>query len=348
MKRHLLDYRYTYHAEYFRWKGRIKQHAYLTGIQPVAIAEVEPADAPVAYRVLSSEPDFRPSYEVRAFDGSLWWPINSYGNPLEPAAFLALAASNWERASRVLDPMHRTYYVDGIPIEEFLAETRVSKGRFVSDREQQAKQAERDASKVIFCGDRVLVDAGDPVWYAVLDEDARCFNLSIGHSDLDRVCLDQKYGVGFFTPGPDRGVRIRCGRLSQAFGLDEMSFALQTIADLNCAFRIDSEIVPLSARVPGPAAELCVRASAQHLRNIAGWRPDLRRAMPELERASAKTRSDFDSDALMLRHLVGRPDPVLRNAHAQLVAEARQVLDRLDSLQPLAEEDEAALSMLGI
>jgi hypothetical protein len=69
--------------------------------------------------------------------------------------------------------------------------------------------------------------------------------------------------------------------------------------------------------------------------------------MPELRDTSSNSRSDIDSDTLMLRHFVGRPDPVLRNDHAQLVAEARQVLDRLDSFASLAEEDEAALSTLG-
>jgi hypothetical protein len=202
---------------------------------------------------------------------------------------------------------------------------------------------------VIFCENRVLVDAGDPVWYAVLDERVRRFNLFIGHSDLDRSHSDRPHGAGFFTPGPDRGVRIGCGRLSHAFGLGEMSFALQTIADLNYGFRLGSEIVALSDHVPGPAGEPCVRASAQYLRDIARWRPDLRKATPELQDTSrAEARSDIRSDTVLLQSFVSPGDPALRNGHARLVVDARKVLDRLAPHEPLAEADEAALSTLGV
>jgi hypothetical protein len=201
---------------------------------------------------------------------------------------------------------------------------------------------------VIFCGDRVFVEAGDPVWYAVLDESDRRFDLFISHSDLDRAHSDRRHGAGFYTTGPDRSVRIRCGRLSLAFGLGEMPLALRTIADLNCAFRFASEIVALSNHVPGPAAELCVRASAQHLRYVFRWNENHRNAMPELpDTVRAEDRFDIRSDIILLRSFVAREDSAPRNGNAQLVADARKVLDRLASHEHLAKEDEAALSGLG-
>jgi hypothetical protein len=83
MKKHLLAYRYSYRAEYIRWRGRKNRPVYLTGVQPVEIVEVDPLEAPVAYRIASSEPGYRAAYEVRSFNGSLWWPVADYGNPLE-------------------------------------------------------------------------------------------------------------------------------------------------------------------------------------------------------------------------------------------------------------------------
>jgi hypothetical protein len=53
MKKHLFDYRFTYRAEYVRWKGKKKRLVFLTGVQPIEIVEVDPVDAPLAYRVLS-------------------------------------------------------------------------------------------------------------------------------------------------------------------------------------------------------------------------------------------------------------------------------------------------------
>jgi hypothetical protein len=351
MKTHLLDYRYTYRAEYVRWGGRKTRPVYLTGTQPVEIVEVDPAEAPVAYRISSGEPNYHEGNEVRSFNGSLWWPVSDYGNPLAKSAFLSLVTTDWERASRVLDPMHRTYYLDAETFDEFLARTKVSDGKFASDRELQAKQAEWDASRIIICGDQVLVDAGDPVWYAVLDEAAARVDLVVGHSDLDRSHVDRPHGAGFFTPGPDRNVRIACGRLSLVFGLEEISSALSTFTELGHEFRFVSEIVALSGHAPAPAAaaELCVRASAQHLREIAWLKPDLRKAMPELADTSrADDRTDLRSDRSLLQKFVGLDVPALRRDHARWIAEARKVLDRLATHEPLAEEDEAALGRLAI
>jgi hypothetical protein len=349
LKKHLFDYRFTYRAEYVRWRGKKKRPVFLTGVQPVEIVEVDPADALLAYRILSDGPGCRQAHEVRSFNGSLWWPVFDNGNPLTPSAFLALAATDWNRASHVLDPMRRTYYLDASSVEVFMAHRRVSEGKFWSGHEQQANQAAWDASRMIFCGDRVLVEAGEPVWYAVLDERAGRFDLLVGHSDLDRSHADRPHGAGFFTAGPDRNARIACGRLSLAFGLGE-TFAQQTISDLGHDFRFGSEIVALSERVPAPgaAAKLCVRASAQDLREIAWMNPDLRRAMPELADTSrAHERTDLDSDTLLLRHFVGRDVPALRRGHAQRVADACKVLDRWAAYEPLAERDEAALAALG-
>jgi hypothetical protein len=349
MKKHVFDYRFTYRADYVRWRGTKNRPVYLTDVQPVELIEVDPGDAPVVYRIVVPHESHREVHEVRRIGGSLWWPVLNYGNPLEKSEFFSLAANDWERTSRVLDPMHRTYYLGAETLDDFLGRRRVSKGRFRSDREQQAAQAQRDASRIIFCEDRVFVEAGDPIWYAVFDRRARRFDLVIGHSELDRSHVDRPHGAGFFTPGPDRHARIDCGRSSLAFGLAEMPLALRTLADLSCEFRFGSEIVALSDHVPGPAAELCVRASAQHLREIAWMRPNLRNAMPELaDRSRANARSDIRSDAELLGHFVSREHPALRIDHASEVAAARKALDRLAAQEPLAEQDEAALSALGI
>ncbi|MBM7486107.1 MULTISPECIES: hypothetical protein [Bradyrhizobium] len=344
----IFQYRFTYRAEYFLWKGKKKRPVFLTALQPVEIAEVDPAAAPPAYRILSEDRGYRETHEVRSFGGMLWWQIFDHADPLTPAAFLALASANWERASRVLDPTSRTYYLDASSAEVFLAQRRVSKGKFWPECEPQERQAKHDASKLMFCGDYVYVAAGDPVWYAICDEAAGRVDFVIGHSDLDRYYLDRPYGVGFFTPGPDRKNRISCGRRSHVFGLDEVSSALPALAESGHEPRFGSEIVSLSEHHPraSAAAELCVRASAEHLREIAWRKPELRKAIPELEDTSRDGQTDLPADKSLLARFV-ESRPALRKPYEQPIVEAQAVLDRLARHECLADDDEAALASLG-
>jgi hypothetical protein len=345
------DYRFTYRIKYVVWRGRKSRPAHLTGVQPVEIVEVDPADAPIAYRITTS-PHNQP-HEVRAFGGSLWWPVlNRDLSPLEVPAFLRLADADWWEASRVLDPLRRTYYLDGSSSEEFCGRTRLSEDarKFDdSDRKIQATQAEWDASNVIFCGDRVLFNGGDPIWYGMRDDKARCVDLEIGHSDLDRLYFDHSLGFGFMTPGPDRKQRIASAAASFAFGLGEKDFALGLIADLGYEVTCYSDYTALSDHIAGHSAALCVRASALNLREFARSDPELRRAVPELEDTSrANARSSLRADQNLLRHFVSRSYRGHYLNKKDRIASAHKALDRLALLEPLAEEDDAAIAMLGI
>ncbi|MGO4510171.1 hypothetical protein AB4Z51_24455 [Bradyrhizobium sp. 2TAF36] len=346
------DYRFTYRVTYVVRRGRRSRPAYLTGVQPVEIVEVDPAEAPLAYGITTS-PYNGQHHEVRAFGGSLWWQMfDRSGNPLEVSAFIQQAGADWWKVSRVLDPLRRTYYVDQArTLKEFLEGRVLSKDEKKfddSNREVQAKQAERDASNVIFCGGRVLFNGGDPVWYANRDDVSRRVDLEIGHSDLDRLYYDHKLGRGFMTTGPDRKERITCASTSFAFGLDEKDLALAVIDDLGYEVNCHSESTAFSDHVPSSSAALCVRASAQNLRDIACWHPEMRRDLPELKDASRTSPpSTLRADQELLRRFVSLSYRWQFGDHADRVDAARKALDRLEAFEPLSEIDEEALSMLG-
>ena len=84
---------------------------------------------------------------------------------------------------------------------------------------QQAAKAHRDASRIMFCQGRVLVDAGEPVWYVVPGQNARDdLDLLVGHSSLD-----WRESAGYFTPGPHRHVRLASAFHGRAFGPESSS-----------------------------------------------------------------------------------------------------------------------------
>lgn len=343
-------YHFTYRATYVVQGGRRVRPAYLTGVQPVEITEVNPKDAPLVYKI-TTFPHNQP-HEVRAFGGSLWWPVlDRGGNPLKASAFLQQADADWWEASRVLDPLRRTYYLEAPSLTAFMESHSLSKDdkKFIdADRVVQAKQAERDASNVIFCGDRVLFNGGDPVWYAMRDDKTRRVDLEIGHSDLDQLYHDPSLGNGFMTPGPDRQARIASASTSFAFELGEKELALAVIDDLGFEAACHSKYAALSDHVPVSSAVLCVRASAQNLRDIARWHPEMRRDLPELKEASrAGPPSTLRADQELLRRFVSHSARWQFGNHADRVEGARKALDRLAASEPLAEVDEDALSMLG-
>ncbi|MDX3965525.1 MAG: hypothetical protein QHD01_02860 [Bradyrhizobium sp.] len=340
----IFDYRFTYKAEYVRWKGKKRRTVFLNGIKAVEIEEVDSAAAPAAYRIRHDLGGHEDTHDVRSFKGALWWPVFLHKDPLTPSRFLALASSDWDRASRLLDPMSRTFYLNASSADAFMAQRRVSPGKFWSEIEPQEKRAEEDASKLLFCEDRVFVAAGDPLWYANLDQGARRYEVAIGHSDLDRSYMDRPYGVGFFTPGPDRKTRIECGRRALVFGLDEISM-LPHLVEPGNEIKFLSEIVSPGSHNPRApaAAELCVHASAENLRQIAWKRPELRKKVPELDDRSPGDKPTLLGDKSLLLAFIGR-QATLPERYETLIEEVRTVLDRLAVHEPLAEEDDEALA----
>lgn len=330
-----LEYHFTYRLRY-RPRGKRKWwRGQVSDMQPVEIVEIAAAEAPVVYRIRTTLPGLLRTCEVRSFGGALWWPVYDNDKPLTPTAFMSMAKTNWNRASALLDPMRRTYSYSNAPSLQKFLEVHVPRETDDSQRELQAKQAERDAAAIIFCANRVLVSAGDPIWYAVWDNSDK-FDLVVGHSCLDRVYKDGPHGNGFLTGGPDRVQRIACGRESLAFGLGEFSSAMQTIDELGHFSEVCSKIIALTDHVPGTATEFCVKAAAQTLRSLEA--SDIRALMPRSTWGSSKARSDLTSDIRMLRAFVSHEE-ALRERHVEFLAEVRKVLDRWS--------EDAALEALG-
>jgi hypothetical protein len=312
----------------------------------VTVSDVEPDAAPVAYKIslLDKSPE---SHEIRSYAGSLWWPVYGASGPLRASDFRALTETNWDIASAILDPLHRTYRFHGVNEHEFFKGLEIRENKGQSTFEQQFASAHRDASRMLFCKGHVLVEGGDPVWYFVPRKDARDgVDLVAGPSSLDR-----REAAGYFTPGPDRHVRLASAWRGHAFGLAEIEAAKEIWTEHEPAIHVKSEIVARIDRPAASAADLCSRALAEHLWDIAWMHPDLRKAMPAVAKASHPNPAPETLPYReMLQQLISLEDYYLRRNLSHLIGHAHEILGRLASVDclPLTEEDDAALAALGV
>ncbi|MDB6166639.1 MAG: hypothetical protein JWQ83_1779 [Lacunisphaera sp.] len=268
--------RFNYRAEYKERGGRTFYPVLLSDIQPIEIADLSGAEAPAAYHIVSGVP-FQDAFEVRLHRGQLWWPLRGNHGGLRSLEFSDLAKNDWARASAVLDPLGRTYAHFGQTFDEAFPDG--VKTFDPGDRDLQARQVREDAARLAFLDGVVHVQAGEPVWYAVLNRETRWgFELVIGPTSLDR-----KDREGCHMDCADRGTRLTSARLGRAFGLNELEEGLRWLAP--DAVHTVSDVISMGIHDPSPAAEICAVAWAQYLWEVA-WRfPDLRRLIPAVANA---------------------------------------------------------------
>lgn len=332
MRQHVVNYRFSYRAEYVPVRKRRLRYAFLNGIESVAVRDVDASEAPVAYRI-SQHSRRNGSFAVLTHGDTLWWPLFGGDGRVSASEFLSHAKQDWDKACAILDPLGRTYQFFGDTHEQTFEGQPL---RFYdSNFDKQLLSAQHDASRLLIIGEEMYVAGGDPVWYAVANEGGRRgFDLELGHSDLDRRDRDE-----FWMPGPDRGARMTSARLGRAFGLDEVAHGINWLAA--DAVRYRSEITATGSHISGRAADLCVRAFAHHLWENAWMRPDLRSILPAISKATHKAPPPclLPHDEMLER--LASLDPTRHQLHGvRVLDDARALRERIDEFKPLDVSDE--------
>jgi hypothetical protein len=159
-----VELRIPYVESYVPAGRRKPKHFAFWSTLPIGVLRVEAGDLTPAYRVIPPERRANaPSYAVRSFRGALWWPVSAGDVAMTPAAFRARAArGDMEIVGMLGAETFRSVYESR---ESFHAE--FPYGKTVADtREQQWTRAQRGATeRILFCGDEVLLDAGEPIHY---------------------------------------------------------------------------------------------------------------------------------------------------------------------------------------
>lgn len=341
------------YAPYRSRKGKVLSVC-LSHKDDLAIQEIDPKLTTVAYRVKSAAgPSSRRGeciehYEIRSFDGLLWWPLVGREGQVSASAFLEMVAGGHQSANLTFDPKATLPFIDA-PSENEYFERHRARELISSDRAQHWARVLRGATKVIFCGGVVLVEGGEPVWFGEASPLIDRLDFRIGCSSLDRVG-SIKHGV----PGLSRGPRLTCASDGLAFGLAELETEMVRLRRQFDSVSVYSEIETLSDRQSADTGvQLCERGLANVLfYNIRNYPTDhqlLISRSPTLAAARGKHASPDDLDfRKVLEELVGLGDD-LTERYEEYISAARDIIRRRESIEPciLSEEDNDALGKLG-
>ncbi|MDO8943320.1 MAG: hypothetical protein Q7U75_09065, partial [Desulfobacterales bacterium] len=320
----------------------------------VLVSTVEPEAAPIAYRVSESgAPAERPphgaSYCIRSFKGSLWWPLIGSRGFVEVGDFVRLAAEGDEGALLAVDPSIETP-LDVSPLRpEVYFEQNLWRTMNNSSIGERWARAHIGASRMMFCDDKVYLEAGEPIYYLVHSAVKGAFDVAVGPSAPDRVGTS-----AVCLPGPGRRTRLECARRGTAFAIGEVDEEIRYLRDRGNSVYGRPKIDAVQCQAPDIAALSCARAMAEFLwseaRRDGYWTDALRRSVPIL----ASTRDpNAATENLPYREVLGQlasaKDMAVRNEFFNEIRDARDVLRRLRSFGhgTLGEEDEAALWSLG-
>jgi hypothetical protein len=219
MKETPLKLRIPYAQSFIPPRGRKMRTAWFLDEDAVMIRAIEPDEAPVAYRVgskpLPLDPGARREYAIRSFEGKLWWPLSWHEGPaMNSGQFAVIAAQGIPIAVLAIDPSIAVP-LRCWPLGLFGKDPVREEGD--SDKGERWAWAQRNATRVVFCGGEVLVEAGEPVFYALPYQGG--VDIEIGPSAWDR--RNERHAM----PGPDREQRRDCARRGLAFGIDELEKA---------------------------------------------------------------------------------------------------------------------------
>jgi len=333
---------FPYVASFVRPRRRTTEYGWFAETQDLIIEQVEESAAPVAFEIgILDVGDLFAHYRIRSFRGRLWWQLGGdcdlvlrpeiFEGRLQEADFDALVALDASFAEctdeRPLDPLPKEFTA----VAEIIPQ---SHGDCLA-------AVQRGASKAIYCGEAVFVEAGEPIFYAVpSDDDPKHLVLKVGSSDMTRESTERSRSL----PGPYKSHRKSCARRGLAFGPSELEDGLCALEQRGYRILRASKI---EAMLEEPNAETAPQICAQELAEFLfteSTRDDergdrLRLKLPVLS-SIADTREARDRCIEILNEINSSIDPVV--AFSLLVEERRSASSILRRI------DDAALRSLGM
>ncbi|MFQ3451809.1 hypothetical protein PMN64_00575 [Bradyrhizobium sp. UFLA01-814] len=341
--------RVPYDAIYIPYRHRNRQGQKVASDGHIVIESIAAIDAPISHRIVDEKGSLKA--EVRLSQNSYWWVLKQAGRAVSPAEFASYA----ERESHLV----LATLGCGLPYHSEVSEEKffASKPRVVkSTKDDQWKKARVGASKVVFCDSTVLVAAGPPVYYGIRSGlDRKVIDIEVGPSELDLVDAGDNFRergkTGIY--GPTVSARRWAAKRALAIGPHELDRERHLFDRRDSSVRGIHQIEEL---LPAPPAgpQTCARALAEWLwrgmRKDGDWDswPWIRPYVPCL--ADADGRAEYPHDLphrRVLEDFAAVDWTSLTSNLAQEAEDAREILRRLDLINGLDEDDDAALGRLG-
>jgi hypothetical protein len=342
---HRVDLRMPYHQIFKRPRFRHVQSVVLTEVVPILIREIEPSEAPVAYRVYTQDEYVSERlHEVRSCESAFLWPLMAPDGPVSVTRFSELAAGGRLGSFIAFDRLDGTGHKDGRTFTEFCTEfPKYKYGE--SNRDDQVAKTLRGMSRLVFCDGYVFVKAGAPIWYVAEIPTRSRFDVCVGHDHFDRV---KTY---VWTAGPDGHMQRYYCEHGLAFGLTEIESEMERLAGAHTEVRFRSRVeIVMDLDLPEGAARLCARTLAESIWRSAGHSKVLRAGVPLLAGAATikVMPKDLDPYSLLSQYATFE-DRTLTRSYFSTIAAARNIVRRLEAFgcTPLAPEDDDALGALG-
>ncbi|UVO26948.1 hypothetical protein [Bradyrhizobium arachidis] len=344
VKEHHVNLRMPYHQVFKRPRCRKEQTVVLTEAVPILIREIDPSEAPIAYRIHTQDEYVSERlHEVRSYESTFLWPLMAPDGPVSVTSFVELAAEGRLGSFIAFCRSEKFGRKDGRTFVEFVNEFPTYKYGD-SNKDDQILKTLRGSARLAFCDGYVFVSAGAPIWYVAEKPTLNRVDVLIGHEALDR----KKTYV--WTAGPDWHMQHYCCTYGHAYGLTEIESEIERVAGRHTEVRFRSRIeILMDLHLPEGAARLCARSLVETVWSYA-QNEALRAAVPLLAGAVSVKDVPNDLDSFSLLTQYSRfEDRTLTRSYFSTIAAARQIVRRLEAFgcTPLAPEDDDALGALG-
>ncbi|WP_146159850.1 hypothetical protein [Bradyrhizobium sp. MOS002] len=286
--------------ERFIREGRRKAESeWFLEIGPIEIPHISSDSAPIAYQIDPGLPAFgRPDlpYGIRRYDDRLWWPLLSREGEVDVSRFVNLAGKGKPEALLAIDPEIPVSSTNW-PTELFDSKVGQKDAKVFPARRDPWVSTRRNCLRVLFCDNKVLIEAGEPIVYAH-PWSSQSYQILVGHSAMDR-----REG-GFYLPGPNAEERVLFTQQGLAFSINKWASEVTGLVKggnvVSSLPRID---IRIECHTPSAAPALCARSLIESVL-VRGFRSEysviLGRVLPELAERLVEAKKERKSAPLYL------------------------------------------------